>query len=366
MRFLLLALGYFFASTATGQIYNPVKWTFELQPDGKDQYTVVAKAAIQDGWWVYSQHLKGEDGPIPTSIHFDEGAHFKLFGKNKESDNAKKIFDKVFEMEVIKFQKYFTIEQKVKVIDSSKPIKGYLEFMTCDDERCLPPTEADFELFIPKGSSSDAETKDSGISKKAGKKAGDKNAEETASASKDQAIKPVAAAPKKTVIDPEKKKITQESNPTTSSSSTFSNVDSYQGTTPGTGMLNPVKWTFRSEKKSDGVYEIIAEGIIEKGWHIYGSGAYVDGGPVPTTLTIEKSADYTPQGNLSEYSSQKIEGIDQFFDLNVVKLKLDARLTQLIKTSNVSIVSGSLEFMACDETKCLSPEYIDFKIDLAS
>jgi thiol:disulfide interchange protein DsbD len=146
MRFLALALCFFYSILVSGQIYNPVKWAFDFKPTGNGEYLFTAKATIDEGWWVYSQHLENEDGPIATTVFFDEGPHFKLVGKNKESDNIKKIFDKVFEMNISKFQHYYTIEQKIKVIDPSKPITGVVNFMTCNDERCLPPTDAEFNL----------------------------------------------------------------------------------------------------------------------------------------------------------------------------------------------------------------------------
>src|SRR6185503_15242365 len=148
MRSLVLIIFTFLSLVATGQIYNPVTWSFELKSSGNSEYLFIAKATIDEGWWVYSQHLESADGPVATTVYFDEGPHFKLAGKNKESDNAKKIFDKVFEMNVTKYQHYFTIEQKIKVIDPSKSITGAINFMTCNDERCLPPTDAEFNLKV--------------------------------------------------------------------------------------------------------------------------------------------------------------------------------------------------------------------------
>lgn len=112
MRASLLLLISLITLTVSAQIYNPVKWAITLTPAGNGDYTFTAKATIDEGWWVYSQFLENEDGPIATTVNFDAGAHYKLEGKSKESDNAKKIFDKVFEMEVVKFQKYYTIQQK--------------------------------------------------------------------------------------------------------------------------------------------------------------------------------------------------------------------------------------------------------------
>jgi len=112
------------------------------------------------------------------------------------------------------------------------------------------------------------------------------------------------------------------------------------------------------------VYEVIAEAIIDEGWHIYAQGEHQEDGPIPTSFMFEENPSYVKEGKPVEQSSARIEAHDEYFDMDVVKLKHDARLTQLIKSTNPTIVSGSLEFMACDETRCLAPEFIEFKIDL--
>ena len=96
MRCLLLFICLTFTFGLSGQIFSPVKWTIELNHKAKQDYILVAKAKIDEGWWVYSQHLGGQDGPIATTLNYDEGTHYKLAGKNKESNNAKKGWDKFF------------------------------------------------------------------------------------------------------------------------------------------------------------------------------------------------------------------------------------------------------------------------------
>ena len=347
-QFLLLILS-LFSLAATGQIYSPVKWTFELKPTGNGEYLFTAKSTIEDGWWVYSQHLESEDGPIPTSITFTEGPHFKLSGKNKESDNAKKIFDKVFEMNVTKYAHYFNIEQKIKVTDPSKPIVGYLTFMTCNDERCLPPTDVDFEIIVPKGSSGDASPK---------------SPPETKSVA--QADKKIPAEEKNT--SEEKKKITENTEKeeiySSSSSGSESSANNSNFDSPTDGMFAPVKWTFRSQLKSEGVYEVIAEATIDDGWHIYAQGEDTGEGPVLTSFVLEDHPSITKTGPPTEESSKKVPGHDEFFDMDVVKLKHDARYVQIINAANPVVLSGTLDFMTCNDSKCLPGELIEFKIDL--
>ena len=93
MRAIFLLFISMFTLTVSAQIYSPVKWAVTLTPAADGNYTLLAKATIDEGWWVYSQFLENEDGPIATTLNFDPGTHFKLVGKAKEYDNAKNIFD---------------------------------------------------------------------------------------------------------------------------------------------------------------------------------------------------------------------------------------------------------------------------------
>jgi len=128
------------------KILTPVKWTFKAEPSDDNTYILHMDAKVQDGWYIYSQNID-EGGPVPTSFSFEEDANFELIGEvNEVSDHRVAGYDNIFEMEVIKFKKGVSFQQKIKAIDPSKPIKGTLEFMTCDDTRCLPPDFIDFEI----------------------------------------------------------------------------------------------------------------------------------------------------------------------------------------------------------------------------
>lgn len=359
MRALFLLISLLTTISLSGQMYNPVKWAITLEPSGDGNFLFVAKASIDEGWWVYSQHLESEDGPIATTVNFDPGSHFKLIGKNKESDNAKKIFDKVFEMKVVKFQKYYTIEQKIEVTDPSKPITGYVNFMTCNDERCLPPTDKEFELMATAGSGGDAAPAKT-------EKVAPTNSQ--IADTKDQ-IGSTASSEKKKVT--EGKSDGTASGPSDSADSDFSNIsisgieeDPDKNSSPG--ILRPAKWTFHSEKLDNARYAIIAEAVIEDGWHIYGVGEYVEDGPVPTSYIINPGDAYTLEGDIVVESSQRIEGHDVYFDMEVVKFKHDVKITQIVKAAAPQVINGTLEFMACDQSKCLAPEFIDINIDLST
>ena len=126
-------------------ILNPVKWEMKIEKVSDNLYDLTYQARIDEGWYVYSQYLPSEDGPQKTEFNYDPSDAFTLVGKNEEiSDYRKAGYDEFFDMEVIKFKNQIDFKQRVKTTDASKPIKGYLIFMTCDDGQCLPPTDVSF------------------------------------------------------------------------------------------------------------------------------------------------------------------------------------------------------------------------------
>ncbi len=151
-RYITLSLLFvFLASASFAQILTPVKWKFEIEKITDTEYNLKYTATIDKGWTVYSQ-FTAEDGPVPTTINFEEMTGITLLGKATEKGAKKEGMDAFFGVNVIKFKsdKPFVIEQKIKVKDPSKPIKGYVNFMACDNEKCLPPSDVDFSFNIPK------------------------------------------------------------------------------------------------------------------------------------------------------------------------------------------------------------------------
>ena len=350
MRGIAIILFSFFALSGWSQMYNPVHWTTSLKDNGDGTYSFIASAKIDEGWWVYSQFLPSEDGPIATTVNFDEGTHYKLMGKSKESDNAIKMYDKIFEMDVVKFKHSYTIDQKLKITDPSKPITGYLNFQTCNDDRCLPPTDVDFSLTPTKKSSGDAAPKSNTVDQKKTEIASNSN-----------------TATNNTATATEKKKLTEDKAEQKASSDIVVVNSSGEASSGGSSnVLTPVHWTFHAEKRADGLYAFIADVAIDPGWHIYAQHEPVDLGPTFATFHWEGNAGYSLDGKTAEESSTRKEGNDPYFKIHLVTFEKDARFTQLIKASSPVVIKGYVEYMACDQSKCLPPDEITFAVDLAT
>jgi thiol:disulfide interchange protein DsbD len=147
-----MALALFAFNNAGAQILTPVTWTWKAEQTGKGEYKLTFTAKIDKGWHTYSQYI-GKDGPVPTSITFDaKNKDVQLIGKTTETGpKIHEGHDPVFDMQLKYFEEELVCTQTVKVLKDTK-LKGTLEFMVCDDSKCLPPDDKDFEFDLKAGS----------------------------------------------------------------------------------------------------------------------------------------------------------------------------------------------------------------------
>ena len=133
----------------TAQIFDPVKWSFEVrQTPGNNQAELILRAEIEDGWHLYSQFLE-EDGPIPTSFQFNEDAAYRKLGKTEETTKPTLEYDPNFEMDLLYFSHQAVFTQKVEILkEGQHTITGELEFMVCDETQCLPPKYVAFSFKV--------------------------------------------------------------------------------------------------------------------------------------------------------------------------------------------------------------------------
>ena len=131
-----------------------------------------------------------------------------------------------------------------------------------------------------------------------------------------------------------------------------------------TQVQNPVKWSYSSKKIDATTYEVHLSATISGEWHLY-SQTTPDGGPVATTITFAKNPLITIQGPAKEVGKlqQKHEPL---FGVDVKQFggKVDFVQIVKLKTPVKTNISGTIEFMVCDNTQCLPPSTQKFSIAL--
>lgn len=124
---------------------------------------------------------------------------------------------------------------------------------------------------------------------------------------------------------------------------------------------NPVKWSFScGEADSKGNMTIYFKANIEQGWHIYGMNMPEDG-PIPTSFNFTKSNNAILSSKISTDKKESCE-MDAMFALELCKYKGEVTFSKRVETKpeKNSDIEGYVEFMACNNTNCLSPTKVEF------
>ncbi len=129
-------------------------------------------------------------------------------------------------------------------------------------------------------------------------------------------------------------------------------------------IVDPVEWDFSKEKLGENQYELLFTAYIDDGWSIYGLDIE-PGGPIPTSIDFEESDDYIFVGDL-EYPEPEIK-FDLNFDMDVPMFSGSVTFKQAVEvvSSESANIYGELVYMACDDTSCLPPDYLDFSFTLS-
>ena len=148
MKKIFLALLFFgFVLQGQSQKLAPVKWAYQAVKTGDKKYNVIITANVDAPWHIYSQFVK--KGPVPTTVQFAKNPLVVINGSTKEVGNLEKKFDNNFGAVIGSFGGKVQFIQAValKVATKTK-LTGTIEFMVCNEERCLPPTKQSFEVDI--------------------------------------------------------------------------------------------------------------------------------------------------------------------------------------------------------------------------
>ena len=139
MLMLLVALA------VQAQIQDPVKFKTEWKQLTDNEVEIVFTGTIDPGWHVYSTDL-GDGGPISATFNTDKLEGAELVGTLKPVGKEVSSFDKLFEMQVRYFEHTAQFTQALKLTGGDYRVEGYLEYGTCNDENCLPPTQVEFSF----------------------------------------------------------------------------------------------------------------------------------------------------------------------------------------------------------------------------
>lgn len=143
LSFMLLLM---IAWAAEAQILTPVKWEIKLEDSDSSVKTLLFSAKLDNGWHLYDMNLP-EGGPISTSFNYETLKGAKTIGSPIPSKKATTVYDEQFEMNLSWYAHEVSFTQKLEITNPKAfKVEGYVEFMACNDENCLPPDKESFSF----------------------------------------------------------------------------------------------------------------------------------------------------------------------------------------------------------------------------
>ena len=143
-KILFILFGLYSFLTSFSQV-DPIKWVASYSPISATEGEIIVRAEISKGWHTYSQQPNNAV-PIPTFFSYKGSKDYELIGKTEES-NAHEEFDAALGEKLLVFVDKADFKQKVKLnTKKSQTIFFKIEYISCDNKMCLPPTTIDLSV----------------------------------------------------------------------------------------------------------------------------------------------------------------------------------------------------------------------------
>ena len=125
-------------------------------------------------------------------------------------------------------------------------------------------------------------------------------------------------------------------------------------------MMNPVRFTSQLKVVGNGEGELVFDGTIADGWHVY-STDLGSGGPVSATLNVVKVQGMELVGKLRP-RTKEVRHFDKLFGMEVRYMEKRATFVQKVRfTQPRYTLDCYLEYGACNDEMCLPPSQVELK-----
>ncbi|MGK4567918.1 protein-disulfide reductase DsbD domain-containing protein [Flavobacterium sp. 3HN19-14] len=127
-------------------------------------------------------------------------------------------------------------------------------------------------------------------------------------------------------------------------------------------IIKPVKWTSRLQKISDTEFNLIMDGTIDEGWHVY-SQFTPDGGSLPMEIKYkDQKGNYELIGKTAESKTKR--AFSDVFEVDEIMFEKKVVLTQKVRITgkNVTKINVNVAYQVCKQS-CINDDK-DFTFDI--
>jgi thiol:disulfide interchange protein DsbD len=140
----------FLLNVANAQLKNDPVWTISVNKKNVnigDEIEITLTSKIEKDWYMYSNDMDPNLGPIAAEFTWKKDKSYELVGKTKPV-NSHQHYEEVWKGTVSIMKGTAIFKQKVKVLSLNPQIKVSIYFQECSEVTgmCMPPYEQEYEL----------------------------------------------------------------------------------------------------------------------------------------------------------------------------------------------------------------------------
>lgn len=148
-RFLAALCLVLFSVGAYAQFGNPVVWSAKVNKGADNVSEIVLTASIEGDWHVYDLGPYN-GGPMATTLMIESENGVAVSGEPYLLTPSHKEYNDAFKMEIGTCGNGMQIAQKIQTnLPKESKVKIVVEWQTCNEGECLPPTEQELYVTIP-------------------------------------------------------------------------------------------------------------------------------------------------------------------------------------------------------------------------
>lgn len=163
MLILRLLVFFLISINVFAQIEKPTTWVYKSDKKAYkigEMAEIKFTATIKKDWKIYASSMDPNIGPLITEFFTKANSSAQLIGKIKEAKAPKKVFEEIWESDVLIYKETASFIQKVKITGKNPIINTEIKYQSCTDVdgRCINDDEK-FEITLTTIDEESAENK---------------------------------------------------------------------------------------------------------------------------------------------------------------------------------------------------------------
>lgn len=126
---------------------NPIEWRYKVRRISFNRFQIHITAIIQHPYRLYSQESALE-GPLPTSINFEESSFIHFVDAYKEEGNLKEEYSKLYKASISYYTSVVDYVQEIHAFLPNEVVKGKITYTPCTESHCLSTREEEFKIEL--------------------------------------------------------------------------------------------------------------------------------------------------------------------------------------------------------------------------